>query len=239
MTAYDRQPDFPPLLKGRAVVGDAAPFEAAIAAARAGCDAGLIFYTPDAARLELALVLTPEVALADAMAMFAAAGVGFQTAMGSIAPPEVAVHLTWDGTIRVNDASCGGLRMAADTRDSAAIPNWLIVGLGVPIWPLSDNPGENPDQTALYSEGCADIDPVELLEFWARHTLVAINHWSEEGPAPLHRDWCELVHGIGSEVTINGQSGVFQGVDERFGLLLKTGDGTILVPLETLLETDP
>lgn len=239
MTAYDRQPDFPPLLKGRAVVGQSAPFQAAVAAACEGCDPGLIFYTPDAARLELALVLAPEVPLADAVAMFAAAGVGFQAALGSLAPPEVGVHLTWDGTIRVNDAACGGLRMAADTRDSGAIPNWLVVGLDVPIWPLSDNPGETPDQTALYSEGCGDVDPVELLEFWARHTLVAINHWSEDGPATLHRDWCELAHGLGEPVTINGQSGIFQGIDERFGLLLKTAGGTTLIPLETLLETDP
>ena len=63
------------------------------------------------------------------MAALPACAVGFQNALGALAPPEVAVHLDWAGGVRVNGAHCGRLRAAADTRDPLAVPGWLVVGL--------------------------------------------------------------------------------------------------------------
>ena len=44
---------------------------------------------------------------------------------------------------------------------------------------------------------------------------------------------------MGQEVTQHGLTGTFQGVDERFGMLLRGPDTTHLIPLTTLLETQP
>lgn len=229
-------PVFPPLLSG---LPSADPFVRACAEARQGCDAGLVVYDLGPSNLQGAIVFAPEVTLAKAMAMLPLCAVGFQNALGALAPPEVAVHLAWHGDIRVNGAVCGQMRATASDTDPLGIPDWLVVGFAISILPQSDTPGDTPDQTTLYGEGCSDINPVTLLEAWTRHTLVALNRWSDDGPAPLHKDWTGLVWNIGKDVTHGDLTGSFVGVDENFGLLLKAADTTHLIPLTELLEPTP
>ena len=230
-------PTFPPLMSGQAVTGTTDPFEKACAMAALGCDAGVIVHNVTANRLLAAIVTAPEVPLEDAMAMLPTCGVGFQNALGALAPPEVAVHLEWSGGIRVNGASCGTMRVAAGGTDPAQEPDWLVVGLDLPLMQTTERPGDTPDQTALYDEGCADVDATALLESWARHTLVWITRWETDGSAPLHAEWRGLADGIGEVVTQNGISGTWLGVDERFGMLIRDDDTTHLIPLSSILET--
>ena len=150
-------PVFPPLLSGRAT---SVPFDDAQTEACAGCDAGLILYDLAPNTLSAAIIFAPEVALERAMAMLPLCAVGFHNALGALAPPEIALHLDWSGGVRLNGASCGGFRIAASTKDPQAIPDWLVIGLTIPLWPddqtTDHNPGETPDQTTLYAEGCSD-----------------------------------------------------------------------------------
>ncbi len=229
-------PTFPPLMEGQALDGGLDPFEKACAQALLGCDAGLVIYNLQADRLRAAIVFAPEVALEPAMAMLPACGVGFQNALGALAPPEVAVHLGWDGRIFVNGARCGRLRVAGDDVAPDAVPAWLVVGLDLPLLPGGDVPGSAPERTSLYDEGCAGVDPVHLLESWARHTLVWLNRWEDEGQAPLHAEWLGLAHGVGEEIEVDGQAGTFLGVDEHFGMLLRDSEKTRLIPLSSLVK---
>ncbi len=231
-------PSFPPLFSGHPVEGQIDPFEKACVEAVKGCDAGLVVYNLGADTLRGAIVFAPDVPLKDAMAMLPVCGVGFQNALGALGPPEVAVHLDWDGGIRVNGASCGRFRVAASESDPDAEPAWLVVGLELPLWPENDAPGETPDKTALYAEGCADVEPGALLESWVKHTLVGINRWSDDGVGPLHQEWRGLAHGIGEDIERGGTSGTYLGVDERFGLLIRDAETTHLIPLTDLLEED-
>ncbi|SPF81676.1 biotin/lipoate--protein ligase family protein [Pseudoprimorskyibacter insulae] len=228
---------FPPLLYGEPATGGA--FEHACLRATTGCDAGLVAYAKGTTTLEAALVFAPEVPLGKAMAMLPACGIGFQNALGVLAPPEVAVHLDWEGGIRVNGASCGQLRVLASSTDPEAVPDWLVVGFRLPLLPEDDRPGDRPDRTSLFAEGCADVDPTALLEAWARHTLHWITRWDAEGTRPLHGEWRGLAHGMGEETTRNGLTGTFLGVDEDFGMLLRDSETTHLIPLTTLLEDTP
>ena len=41
---------------------------------------------------------------------------------------------------------------------------------------------------------------------------------------------------VPTDIEINGKTGTFLGVDENFGLLLRTGDETTLIPLKKLLK---
>lgn len=235
-------PVFPPLFHGEPAPGRADPFAKARAEAMLGCDSGLVVYRADADMLRAAVVFAPEVALDRAMAVVIACGVGFQNALGALAPPEVAVHLGWTGEILVNGARCGGLRVAASTVDPRTEPDWLVVGLEVPLLPPGDvEPGMLRDSTCLFEEGCAEVEPIPLLESWVRHSLLWINTWLEAGNAPLHAEWLGLVHGIGAETEIGTGNevhrGVFLGTDEDFGMLLRQGDDTRLLPLRTILET--
>ncbi|SFO84676.1 Biotin-(acetyl-CoA carboxylase) ligase [Tranquillimonas alkanivorans] len=229
------EPSFPPLMSGRATLG-ADPFAAARKAAAEGCDGGLILHNVTAERLRAAIVFAPDVPLAQAVAMLPVCAVGLQNALGALAPPEVGVHLDWSGPVRVNGARCGGVRMAADTSDPDEIPGWLVVGWDLVFSREAEAPGETPDETALYEEGCGDLDPVHLLEAWARHTLVWINRWTDEGNRPVHAEWTGLLHDTGKTVTVAGRTGEALGADEAFGLLLKNAAGTHLIPLTTLLE---
>ena len=229
-------PSFPPLFSGLAVEGQVDPFDKACAEAARGCDAGLVVHDLGANLLRAALVFAPDVELVDAMAMLPLCGVGFQNALGALGPPEVAVHLEWAGGLRINGASCGTLRVAASSSNPKAEPDWMVIGLELPLWPETDTPGDIPDQTALYAEGCADVNAMELLESWVKHTLVGINTWTEDGVKALHKDWRGLSHGIGEDITMNEISGTFLGVDEQFGMLIRAADTTHLVPLTYLLE---
>ncbi|WP_172327364.1 DUF4444 domain-containing protein [Mangrovicoccus sp. HB161399] len=228
---------FPPLLWGEQAAEDA--FEHACRRALLGCDAGLVSWRVTADRLEGALVLAPEVPLGRAMAMLPLCGVGFQNALGVMAPPEVSVHLDWDGGIRVNGAACGRFRAMASAGDPQAVPDWLAIGFVLPLIPDSDSPGDTPGRTSLFAEGCADVDPPALLEAWARHSLNWINRWEDGDARALHAEWRGLAQDIGEEVQQGGRSGTFLGVDEDFGMLLRDGDTTHLIPLTTLLEPAP
>ena len=230
------EPTFPPLMSGLAVTGPNDPFETACNKALIGCDAGLVVYNSAADRLSAALVLTPDVALSKAVAMMPLCAVGFQNALGALAPPEVAVHLEWDGAIRINGARCGRFRMASSGTAPNDVPDWLVVGFTLPLLLIGEG-GETPDQTALFEEGCAGIEPDRLLESWARHSLNWIARWEEEGNAPLHAEWRGLAHGIGEPVETLGRKGTFLGIDEDFGMLLRDEETTYALPLTDLLET--
>lgn len=231
-------PDFPPLFDGRAVADD--PFELAIRAAMQGCDAGLLLYRPADTDGSAALVLAPEVPLAEAAAMILVAGNGFADALGVLAPAEIAVHLEWPGRFRVEGARCGGLRAAAPRCAGHDVPGWLVIGLSVPLTGTADTePGEHPDRTDLAAEGIAVLWD-DLLGAWARHTLSWIARWQDEGMAPVHRDWSARAWGTHQAMSVatptGAATGTFQGLDERGGILLKGEGGTVLVPLTETFE---
>ncbi|KAE9628204.1 biotin/lipoate--protein ligase family protein [Parasedimentitalea maritima] len=228
---------FPPLLYGHQVSGVEDPFDTACKKAIIGCDAGLVTFNLAPDILRAAMVFAPEVPLRKAMAMMPTCGVGFQNALGALAPPEVAVHLEWQGAIRVNGARCGSLRAAASCSDPEATPDWLVIGLELPLWPASEDTGNSPDETALYAEGCADVEAPALLESWARHSLHWITRWEDDNGKALHAEWRSLAHGMGEDTVQNALSGSFLGIDEDFGMLLRAEDTTHMIPLTSLLET--
>ncbi len=171
------------------------------------------------------------------MGRLIACAIGFQHALGALDPPEVSVHLDWLGRIYVNGAGCGRLRVAAAHSKAGDVPNWIVVGLEISLIPQDlDSPGSNPDQTCLYEEGCGDVLPQDLVGAWVRHCLVWINRMQDERLKPLNSEWRGLATEIGHEVSwdIHGKThtGVFVGVDENFGAILrrpsKTADNQML-----------
>ncbi|MGI9401291.1 MAG: DUF4444 domain-containing protein [Rhizobiaceae bacterium] len=230
------EPQLPPLFKPERVSGRADPFERACALAVAGSDPGTVVYNIENETLRAAIIFAPESPLEDAMTALPACGVGFQNALGSLAPPEVAVHLEWGGAIRVNGARCAAMNAAASTCEPETEPDWLTVGLEITIRAPDDIPFEDVNYTALFEEGCAEVEPVQLLEAWVRHTLYWINRWTDDGVAPLHSEWRGLAFGLGEDVVIGGKSGTFLGIDEKFGALVRDDETTHLISLTQVLE---
>ena len=125
------------------------------------------------------------------------------------------------------------------TADPEAVPDWLVIGVEM-RWRLAHEPGLTPERTTLAEEGCAELRPARLLEAWARHGLSWIHRWGEEGAAPLHAAWRGLLPALGGPVAVGHDGttleGTFVGLDERFGMLLRTGSATRLIPLSSRLE---
>lgn len=228
-------PVFPPLLRGEEAPPGQDPMVKAAAQAALGTDPGLISWRIDSGELRAALVLAPETRLAEAMQATFAVALGFGDALGALAPPEVAVHYDWPAGFRVNGAECGRMRAIASTADAEAVPDWLVIGIEVPFLPpREDDPGLTPTATCLMEEGCAEITPVQLLESWSRHTLVWINKLLEEGFEPLHAAWRERAWEMGEPLP--GGDGIFMGLDELGGRLVKDATGTRIEPLTAMLE---
>lgn len=230
MNTSTGQPTFPPLLTGIAVPGD--PMSAALASVEAEVEPGAVFYGTDPMRFEAALVLAPESALADALPVAFAIALGLNDAVGALAPPEVALHLVWPDRIRVNGALCGRFTLRSSTHDPKAEPDWLILGVDVPIQTTAGTePGATPDETCLFEEGCGDITSPDLVEAWARHMMNWLHIFLTEGFEPLHAEWRAKAHGYGEKIDYPS-TGTFLGLDERGGMLIKTENGgTNLLPL--------
>lgn len=229
----------PPLFRDQPALD---PTAAAIAAAREGTDPGLITHDIRPDRLRAALVLAPEAPLEDAAQMLLVAGNGFADAFGALAPSEVGCHFDWPGTIRIEGGKVGRLAAAASTANPKVEPDWLVISLDIQIFaPADHDPGDTPDQTTLWDEGCADVAPQDLLEAWSRHTLVHINDWLEDGPAKTFRDWSARLWKPEEETTIRlpGETltGTPSGLDEKGGLILKQADAVRIVPLTAAVET--
>ena len=227
------EPSFPPLLSGEEAAPGQDPFDKATASAMTACEPGLLVWSRNPNAMSAAMVLAPECTLQKAITVSFALGIGFVDALGALGPPEVAIHHVWPGSFKVNGADCGGLRAAASTFDPAVEPDWLVIGIEIPMLPDGDG-GETPDRTCLFHEGCAEVTPLRLLESWSRHSLVWINRWLDDGLAPLHAAWRERAWGMGEALPDGG--GTFMGLDEDGGMLVKSGDTTEVRPLTDLLQ---
>ncbi len=225
---------FPPLFHGEAISPAATPMDTAVSRAKSGADTGLIVYAEDPGAMRVAVLLTPEIPLEDAIGVIFAAALGLADSLGAIAPPEVAVQFTWPGGFMINGARCGRLRATASTGDPNTIPDWLVIAIDMPILPdPASEPGDTPDQTVLIEEGCADITAPLLIESWSRHMLYWINRFVDEGLAPLHKNWTGKCDDSSSAP--DGTS--FLGLDEKGGMLLRKEGATILKPLTKILES--
>jgi BirA family biotin operon repressor/biotin-[acetyl-CoA-carboxylase] ligase len=228
-------PSFPPLLHGMLAQGD--PFAAALDdLAGAEAEPGRVYYAVRDDALHAALVLAPDMPLADAMGALIAVQLGLSDALGALAPPEVAVQARWPDILLVNGGVCGRFRAAASGVDPAAEPDWLVLGLEVDILPAADfDPGLHPDRTTLYGEGCSEVAAIDLIEAWSRHMMSWLHTFMSEGVAPLHTAWSAKCAGLGEDVTLP-QPGRFLGLDEKAGMILRRTDGDVIFPLTDMLE---
>ncbi|NNE82255.1 MAG: DUF4444 domain-containing protein [Silicimonas sp.] len=226
--------DFPPLLTGVAVAGD--PFAAALASVASDVNPGHVFYGLDDTSFDTAIILAPEEPLAMAVRASFAITLGLNDALGALAPPEVAVHLVWPDGIKVNGALCGQLRVVSDTSDPLAEPDWMVIGLKVPVLGQDTDPGGTPDQTSLHDEGCGDVTAPALIEAWGRHMMNWLHIYLTDGFHPLHREWSAKGDGFGGQITYPA-AGTFVGLDENGGLILKDDADTRILPLTDMVST--
>lgn len=214
-----RSPDLPPPFRLVTLreVGDAF----AHACAHAGeLGAGTLVSTGRFDVAEFAIILEPEEPLASARLAFYGGMVALCDALASLAPPEKPITIEWPDAVRIEGGLVGGGRLAwPDRTDEGATPAWLIFGATIRAsFTRSTEAGEHPLATALEEEGFSDFDSDRLLEGFARHLMVAIDHWREAGFAAIATDYLsKLAPG----------SGLRHAIDESGDLCIR-GDGNII-----------
>lgn len=216
------------MLTGHAVKAPVQPFDEACRRAQARVlGAGDLVWSRNTARADLALILEPEVGLSRALQMGPLACVAVAETLGFLAPPQLGVEFRWPGTVLVNGATAGVVRLAAALGVADVPPAWMVIGVTIDLvrTDRSAEPGERPEQTALAEEGAAEITRTDVIEALAPRFLAWIHTWSEDGFRPIHDQWLFRADGRERDIVIEGCRGRVLGLDEEANVILKPADG--------------
>jgi biotin-(acetyl-CoA carboxylase) ligase len=218
-------PNLPPAYNLVALDREVGAFERAVRAAPRGIDDGTVYWTDRADRLEVAVVLEPEAAAAATLESLYVMTVATGDALSALLPPLKPVAFAWPGHILLDGAGLGRVRAAlAPVAGEDAVPPWLVLGLGIAVGPLGDDPGRFPDRTSLYEEGAGDVTVDALLESVGRHFLRWTGRWLDEGLEPVRASWNRrcFQHGEVGELVLGGErfAGPVRGLAE---------DGTFVI----------
>ena len=182
-------------------------------------------------RLDCAVILHPDLPAAEARLAIYLLALGVGDALGAVVPAGIDVTYRWPNVIEANIGAVA--RVAIDLPEAAAdgdVAGWMVARATVVIGAL---PGEGLRQgfpeTSLHDEGCVEVTTAGLLESFARHLLVWVNRWQDDGFGPIRAMWLRHAPGHGETVTIDAggeqYTGVFDGIDDDGALVLKR-DGT-------------
>lgn len=228
-------PVFPPLLTGHDVKGATRPFDEACSDAAAGkLGAGDVVWSRNTSRLDMAIILEPEVPLSRAVEMMPLAMVAIGDCLGALTPPQVGVMFRWPDTIAMNGGTAGKVRGAwGGSPDPSDVPDWLVVCAELRHMrePNELEPGDTPDVTWISEEGGDELTRTDLIESSSRHFMSWLNTWQDEGFRSVHENWMFRAEGRDEQITVSSGedelTGLFSGLDESGNLLLKGEDGAM------------
>lgn len=164
--------------------------------------------------VEFALVLEPAEPLRTARRAFYAGIAALADALVLHAPPQKLIYVEWPDAIFVDGALVGGGRLAwpADAAENE-VPPWLVFGAMVRTAAMSPvEPGRRPGATTLEDEGFETLATEKLVESFARHFMVLIDAWQDEGFAAVARSYLPR---------LSGASGLRRDIDENGDLLVR------------------
>jgi biotin/lipoate A/B protein ligase family protein len=161
-------------------VGDAFTHAVKIAADEG---AGTLVFVGRFDLAEFAVVLEPDEPLRTARRAFYAGLTALADALAVHAPPEKPLAFEWPDAIRVDGGLVGGARLAWPSRADEDEPaDWLVFGASIRTVAMGETePGLRPLAAALDEEGFEGLESGRLVESFARHLMVAIDAWQEQG----------------------------------------------------------
>jgi hypothetical protein len=170
----------PPLFRGVRLEEGRVPF--ASARARAAADgAGTLYHAEAPGSLAFAVVLEPEVPLAEARGVFPVAVAAVADALSALCPPERSVAIGWPDRLVYDRAQIGGARLAwPEGAREDAVPDWLVFAADI-IRDRDDidEPGLYPDSISLAEEDFGP--PSGVVESFARHMMLHMDTWRTRG----------------------------------------------------------
>ncbi len=187
----DLPPPFRPVLLRE--VGDAFAHATAHAAA---LGAGTLVLVGRFDLAEFAVVLEPDEPLRTARRAFYAGMVALYATLAAAAPPEKPIAIEWPDAIHIDGGLIGGGRLAWPPElDDGATPPWLVFAASLRTVSTVGETGLYPLATALEEEGFGDTSAGALAASFARHFMTALDHLSEDGFAPLAKQYAAMLKG--------------------------------------------
>ena len=152
--------------------------------------AGTLVYVGRFDMAEFAVVLEPDEALRTARRAFYAGMNALADALLVHAPPEKQITIDWPDALRVDGGLVGGGRLAwPEGTDEDAVPDWLVFGGMVRTISMTAQAGLHPLETALDQEGFEEHGASALVESFARHLMVAIDAWEQDGFGTVMKEY--------------------------------------------------
>lgn len=242
-------PQFPPLLTGHGVKAPMSAFDAACRGADMGSyGAADLVWARNTARIEMALVLEPEVARRAALQMVPLFELAVIEALGALMPPKTSVLLRWPVELLVNGGVAGRFRFALAPCDGESVPDWMVVGVEIDLaGEMRGEPGETRERTRLIDEGSGEHTRSDVLEVISAYALSWINAWQDGGQATFAQSWVGRVEGYEDAALLalpGGCAGsgepvkvLVLGLDDEARLLVKVADRDIrALSIEAVLE---
>jgi biotin-(acetyl-CoA carboxylase) ligase len=139
---------------------------------------------------EFAVVLEPDEPLRTARRAFYAGMNALADALLVHAPPEKPVAIDWPDALRVDGGLVGGGRLAwPEGAEEDAVPDWLVFGAMIRTVSMTEEAGLHPLETALDQEGFEEHGASALVESFARHLMVALDAWQQDGFPALMKEY--------------------------------------------------
>lgn len=178
--------------------------------------AGTLVYVGRFDLAEFALVLEPDEPLRLARRTLYGGMAALADAIAVLAPPETPIAIEWPDTVMVNLGLVGGGRLAwpADA-DENQRPEWMVFGAMIRLVSLAEGEaGLRPLTSALEEEGFGELAAERLIEAFARHFMVAVDTWQEQGFAGIARSYLPYL-------ATDGEKGVERQIAENGDLLIR------------------
>ncbi len=180
---------------------------------------------PDDPGLHGAFVLRPNLPATECVELAPVAAVAIGSAVSGFVQPMTELHYRWPNDVMLNWGKAGGIWMdAGGTPESL---DWLVVS-----WALNTRSSPEPlghDAASIVVEGGAeDFDPGEVVRAIAREFVASITTWDQTGFETVLRQWSVRIP-VGDAAVVelhDGEriEGSVERIDERGGLVLRTGD---------------
>jgi hypothetical protein len=136
-------------------------------------------------------------------------------ALAAHAPPEKPISFDWPDAICVDGGLVGGGRLAwpaAAAEDE--IPSWLVFGAVIRVAMGEEVAGSRALVTALAEEGFDDLGSGRLVESFARHFMVALDAWHEQGFGEIAKTYL---------ARLSQEKGLHRDIAENGDLMLRLG----------------
>ncbi len=222
--------DLPPPFRAIALreVGDAFAHAMRIAA---DAGAGTLVHVGRFDLAEFAVVLEPEEPLRTARRTLYAGLAALADALAVHAPSERPISFDWPDAVRIGGGLVGGARLAWPARaDEDAPPLWLVFGVMIRTVAMGgQESGLRPLSAALDEEGF-DLGSDRLIESFARHLMVTVDAWQQDGFGDVARGYLSRVA---------PEKGVRRDIDDNGDLLVRRVDKKVFErrPLVPALAT--